>query len=81
MTEHKKRGGPRQNTGLVQSLELTKEEWRVVRTLCLARYGRANKDDVNKFFRNYVLQEWQAFDEKTQANAEELAEAETCANA
>lgn len=70
------RGGPRKNTGLVQSLELSKEEWRLVRTLCLAKYGKANKDEVNKFFRNYVLSEWKAYDEMILQKAEELAEYE-----
>lgn len=70
------RGGPRKNTGLVQSLELSKEEWRLVRTLCLARYGKANKEEINKFFRNYVQQEWQAYDDMIQQKAEELAEYE-----
>lgn len=70
------RGGPRKNTGLVQSLELSKEEWRLVRTLCLARYGKANKDEINKFFRNYVLQEWQTYDAMAQRHADELAEVE-----
>jgi len=71
MSEIKKRGGARPNTGLVQSLELTKAEWQLVRTLCLARYGKANKEDVNKFFANFVRQEWQAYDEMIRKIVEE----------
>lgn len=73
-----KRGGPRKNTGLVQSLELTKEQWRRVRTICLLRFSKANKPEVNKFFANYVEQEWQALNEKIERQADELAEVEPC---
>ena len=63
----KPRGGHRPNAGaLVQSVELSKEDWRTLRTILLARYGKADKETVNIFFAGVIHQEWQAYDEMIQ---------------
>lgn len=61
----KPRGGARPNAGaLVQSVELSKEDWRTLRIILLARYGKADKETVNTFFAGLIRQEWQAYDER-----------------
>lgn len=66
-----KRGGARPGAGgLVQSVELSKEEWRTLRTVLLSRYGKADRATVNAFFAGVIRQEWQAYDEMIQAQAE-----------
>ncbi len=63
----KPRGGARPNAGaLVQSVELSKDDWRTLRTILLARYGKADKETVNTFFAGVIRQEWQAYDEMIQ---------------
>lgn len=68
------RGGARKNTGLVQSVEAPKEVWQTLRTILLARYGKADKDKVNSWFIGIVLQEWADYDAMIRAQAEDAIE-------
>lgn len=70
------RGGARQNTGLVQRLEMSKPDAQTLRTLLLARYGKANKETANMWLANVIRQEWTEYDTTIQAQAAELAEVE-----
>ena len=64
------RGGHRPGAGgLVQSVDLPKEDWRTLRTILLARYGKADKETVNTFFAGVIRQEWQMYDESVQEDA------------
>ena len=71
MTQIKKRGGARQNTGLVQSVEFSKDDARTLRIILLARYGKANKETVNSFFAGYIRQLWAEYDADIQRIIEE----------
>jgi hypothetical protein len=74
MNQTKPRGGARKNTGLVQSVEAPKEVWQTLRTVLLARYGKADKDTVNAWFNGIVRQEWADYDAMIQKIADEMTE-------
>lgn len=68
------RGGARKNTGLVQSVEAPKDVWQTLRTVLLARYGKADKATVNAWFNGIVRQEWADYDAMIQQLAEDAIE-------
>lgn len=43
--------------------------------------GYKTKEEIERFISSLVYEQWQAFDQRAQRHGEELAEAETCANA
>lgn len=57
-------GGPRPGAGgLVLSAQVSKEDGRTLRTILLARYGKADKATVNAWLAGVIRQEWEAYDE------------------
>lgn len=71
------RGGYRPSAGgLVQSIVAGKATWQQLRTLMLARYGKADKATISRWFAGMVAAEWQEYDAVIQTQAAELAEVE-----
>lgn len=67
-------GGARPGAGgLVRSVQLSKEDGRTLRTILLARYGKADKATANAWLAGVIRQEWEAYDAMIQEMAEESA--------
>lgn len=73
MSATKARGGPRPGAGgLVQIVSLSKEDARTLRTLLLARYGKADKATTEAYIAGLIREQWAAYDAMIQEAEEAL---------
>ena len=73
----RKQNKPRSDIGagrMVTEIQLSREDALTLRTLLLARCGKADKATVTAFVSGYIRQEWQAYDEMIQETAEKFDE-------
>lgn len=67
----KPRGGHRPNAGaLVRNIHLSEDDARILRTILLARHGKATVEQAHNFIVGLINEQWQAYDEMIQAKTE-----------
>ena len=54
----------------MRNIHLSEDDARTLRTILLARYGKATVEQAHTFFASIIRQEWQAYDEMILAQAE-----------